>query len=73
MKANYIKVLKDIAGEENIVLSKEERYCYSYDATRLEYVPEVVVKVNSTQQISDIFKFASKEKIPVDSEASNIA
>ena len=65
MKTKDINILKDIVGEANVILSKEERHCYSYDSTRLEYMPDVVVRVRNTQQISDIFKFASAEKIPV--------
>ena len=65
MKTKDINNLKDIAGEENIILSEEERHCYSYDSTRLEYMPDVVVKARNTRQISDIFKYASVEKIPV--------
>jgi glycolate oxidase len=65
MKTKDINKLKEIAGEGNVILSEEERYCYSYDSTRLEYMPDAVVKVNSAQEISNIFKFASGEKIPV--------
>ncbi len=65
MKTEDMKSLKDIVGEENVILSEEERYCYSYDSTRLEYMPDVVVRARNTQQISDIFKYASAEKIPV--------
>ncbi len=48
MKTKDIKNLKDIVGEENIILSEEERYCYSYDSTRLEYMPDVVVRARNT-------------------------
>ena len=65
MKTKDINILKDIAGEANVILSEEERHCYSYDSTRLEYMPDIVVRARNTQQISDIFKFASAEKIPV--------
>jgi len=65
MNTKDINKIKEIAGEENVILSEEERHCYSYDSTRLEHMPEVVVRANSTRQISDIFKFASAEKIPV--------
>jgi len=65
MKTKNINKLKEIAGEGNVILSEEERHCYSYDSTRLEYMPDAVVKVNSAQEISNIFKFASEEKIPV--------
>ncbi len=65
MKTKNINKLKEIAGEGNVIVSEEERHCYSYDSTRLEYMPDAVVKVNSAQEISNIFKFASEEKIPV--------
>ena len=65
IKTKDINNLKDIVGEENVILSEEERYCYSYDSTRLEYMPDVVVRARNTQQVSDIFKYASEEKIPV--------
>ena len=65
MKSKDIDKLKEIAGEGNVIVSEEERHCYSYDSTRLEYMPDAVVKVNSAQEISNIFKFASEEKIPV--------
>jgi len=65
IKTKDINNLKDIVGEENVILSEEERYCYSYDSTRLEYMPDVVVRARNTQQVSDIFKYASAEKIPV--------
>jgi glycolate oxidase len=65
MKTKELDALKEIAGEENVITSEEERYCYSYDSTRLEYMPDVVVKASTADQISSIFKFASSQKIPV--------
>ena len=65
MKTKELDALKQIAGEENVIISEEERYCYSYDSTRLEYMPDAVVKASTVEQISNIFKFASSEKIPV--------
>lgn len=65
MKTKELNTLTEIVGQENVITSKEERFCYSYDSTRLEYMPDVVVKASSTEQISQIFKFASREKIPV--------
>jgi glycolate oxidase len=65
MKTKELDALKEIAGEENVITSEEERYCYSYDSTRLEYMPDAVVKASTVDQISNIFKFASSQKIPV--------
>jgi glycolate oxidase len=65
MKIKEINSIKEIVGEENVITSEEERYCYSYDSTRLEYMPDAVVKASTVEEISSIFKFASQEKIPV--------
>jgi len=65
MKTKELNIIKEIVGEENVITSEEERYCYSYDSTRLEYMPDVVVKASTVEEISNIFQFASQEKIPV--------
>jgi glycolate oxidase len=65
MKTKELNSIKEVVGEENVITSKEERYCYSYDSTRLEYMPDAVVKASTVEEISNIFKFASQEKIPV--------
>lgn len=65
MEKKYISELEQIVNSEDVSTSFEERLAYSYDSTRLEYIPDVVVKVHSAEQISRIIKFANDRKIPV--------
>jgi glycolate oxidase len=62
---DYIKYLKEIAGEEKVINDPEDKICFGYDSTRLEYLPDVIVKVKDSQQISSILKLANEYKIPV--------
>ncbi|MCL4377197.1 MAG: FAD-binding protein [Actinobacteria bacterium] len=65
MENNYICELEQIVNPENVITSFEERLTYSYDSTRLEYMPDVVVRVKNAEQISQIMKLANEYKIPV--------
>jgi glycolate oxidase len=65
MKESQIKYLKNIAGEEKVLTEPEDKICYGYDSTRLEYIPDAVVKVSNAGQVSDILKFANQFMIPV--------
>ncbi len=63
--------LREIAGESAVIYGDEEKMeMYSYDeATRVdrEYqkMPEVVVKVQSALQVSEILKLANAASVPV--------
>ncbi len=65
MDNNHISELEQIVDPENVITSYEERLTYSYDSTRLEYMPDVVVKVKNAQQISRIMQLANNYGIPV--------
>ena len=65
MDQAVINQLEGIVGADNVLTSKEERICYSYDATLFRSMPDVVVKPDNTKQISAIMTFANKEGIPV--------
>ena len=65
MEQTVVKQLEEIVGVDNVLTSKEERICYSYDATLFRSMPDVVVKPDTTEQISAIMRFANKEGIPV--------
>jgi len=63
-----IKNLKSVLGNENVLTSYEDRYCYAYDATALGdklYLPDVIVLPSSTEQVSEILKIADKYSMPV--------
>lgn len=57
--------IKDIAGNDNVLTSLEERICYSYDGTFQRGVPELVVFPANTKEVLEIVKLANEEKFPV--------
>ncbi len=65
MDQAVIKQLEEIVGADHVLTSKEERICYSYDATLFSSMPDVVVKPNTTKQVAAVMGFGNKEGIPV--------
>jgi glycolate oxidase len=64
--SSLVDRLRRIAGKENVLTSKEEMVAYSYDATNMwSHLPDVVVLPSGADQISEILKLASQDKIPV--------
>ncbi|MDI7259112.1 MAG: FAD-linked oxidase C-terminal domain-containing protein [Thermodesulfobacteriota bacterium] len=60
-----IKQITAICGKENTFSSREDLICYSYDATNLETLPDLVVFPKTTSQISEILRLANDHLIPV--------
>jgi glycolate oxidase len=60
-----IAELKSIVGKGNVLTSKADRICYSYDATQQSFLPDVIVHPGSTDEISRIMQLANRETIPV--------
>lgn len=65
MQSGIIKELKKIVGPENILTSREERVCYSFDATFQRGLPDAVVFPGSTPEVAEIVKLANVEKFPI--------
>ena len=65
MEKNLLSDLKKIVDEKRIFSSVEDRLCYSYDATNISYMPEMVVLPLTTQEVVDVVKYAHKNKIPL--------
>jgi glycolate oxidase len=65
LKDNIIRELAEIVGKGNILTSKADRICYSYDATQQIFLPDVIVHPESTDEISRIMKLANREHLPV--------
>jgi len=66
VSSQIIQQFKNIAGEKNVLLNEEELQNYSHDETEdLHFLPEVVVKPSSAEEISKILRLCNAEKIPV--------
>jgi len=65
MDSKLKKTLKNIVGSGNFCEGEAERFCYSFDATRLQYKPEVVVFAETTQQVAQIMELANENRTPV--------
>jgi glycolate oxidase len=57
--------IRNIVGKENVAEDKETRICYSYDATNLRYLPDLIVFPFNREQISAILKLANEARFPV--------
>jgi glycolate oxidase len=61
-----IESLCQIAGQANVLFDAEAIDRYSHDETvGLYHSPEVIVRATSTAQISEVFRLAQRERIPV--------
>lgn len=66
VSVEIVEKLKGIVGDEYVILDEDSLKLYSKDYTEnLSFNPEVIVKPNTTIQISEILKIANEEKIPV--------
>ena len=54
MKEEHVKYLEEIAGQDKVTTDIEDKICFGFDSTRLQYLPDVIVKVKDSQQISSI-------------------
>jgi len=61
-----IQQFKQIVGQQNIIIDEEKRYNYSHDETEdYSFLPDVVLKPGSTEEISAIMKLCNAHTIPV--------
>ena len=66
VNARILRQLEGIVGLENVLLDAERLEPYTHDETvGLRAEPEVVVRATSAQQVSDVFKLANLERVPV--------
>jgi len=66
LTSDLIAHLARIVGTGNVIVDDEARGIYGMDETEdFSFPPEVVLKPASTQQISEILKFASEHSVPV--------
>ena len=63
-----INDLKKILTHDNVLSSKEECYCYAQDSTHIKEPiksPDMVVFVETIEQVQNILKYANMHKFPV--------
>jgi len=66
LSAAHINDFKKICGDNNVVTNIEEMADYAHDETEsLYFLPEVVLKPRTAQEISEIFKICNRDIIPV--------
>ncbi|WP_242841719.1 FAD-binding oxidoreductase [Desulfitibacter alkalitolerans] len=65
LERRVIEKIIDIVGKENVYTNKEDRICYSYDATFQRQIPGLVVLPGSVQEIQAVVRLANLEKIPL--------
>ncbi|MFH1005160.1 MAG: FAD-linked oxidase C-terminal domain-containing protein [Bacteroidota bacterium] len=59
-------IFQKIAGNEFVISDAESLLKYSHDETEdLKFLPEVVIKPNTAEQVSEILKICNKEIIPI--------
>lgn len=62
----HLQAFQQITGEVHVFVDDEVLYQYSHDETEdLHYLPDVVIKPGSAQEISEILKVCNRYKIPV--------
>ena len=69
LKEQLIKDLEGMFGSQRVLKSELERYTYTYDSSfvsqQTEYFPDVVVCLESTEDVSKLMKYAWENEVPV--------
>jgi glycolate oxidase len=66
MKESVIASFRKIVGDENVFVDEEHRTEYGHDKTEdYQFMPDLVVKPGSTEEVSDVIKICNENKIPV--------
>ncbi|MFN2354447.1 MAG: FAD-binding oxidoreductase [Desulfopila sp.] len=62
---SIVRRLESIAGAENVSAATGDRLTHSYDATKQEFLPDVVVYAENRQQVQQIVTLAHDNKIAI--------
>jgi len=66
LDARHLDLFRDIVGAANVLTDEEALHRYAHDETEdLHYLPEVVLKPNTTEQVSSIMQLCQQESLPV--------
>jgi glycolate oxidase len=65
MEADVISKLCQVVGDENCSTRTADLYTYGFDASIHHESPDIVIRPENTQQVSEIVKLANEKKIPI--------
>lgn len=66
LTSTHIELFKKICGDKNVITNEEELNNYAHDQTEnLHFLPGVVLKVRTAEEISEVMKICNSNKIPV--------
>lgn len=66
LSTEHINAFKKITGEQFVVADEESLQHYSHDETEtLSFLPEIVIKPRTAEEISHIMKICNRDRIPV--------
>ncbi|MDR4498694.1 MAG: FAD-binding protein [Candidatus Scalindua sp.] len=60
-----VNELLRVLGKEKVLSGIEDRLCYSYDGTKQKALPDIVIRPNTTSDVSITLKVANKYEIPI--------
>lgn len=63
--SHVISSLQDAVSKDAVISDRETLICYSYDATRIESIPDLVLRPSTSLEVASILRIANNEKIPV--------
>lgn len=65
MKLDFRNDLVKLFQKDQVLISPEEKLCYSYDATNKSFLPDAVILPHSTEDVVKLMKYAHQHKITV--------
>ena len=66
LRAEHIDQFRSIVGDAYVLMDAETLYHYSHDETEtLSYLPDLVIKPRTAEEISAILKICNRDLIPV--------
>lgn len=60
-----IDSLQKVVGKDSVITDKESLLCYSYDATRIERMPDLLLRPGTPEDVASILKIANSGEIAV--------
>jgi len=65
MNSSQEKELRKLFEKDQLLITPEEKLCYSYDATAKSYLPDAVILAHSTEDAVKVVEFAHRHKMTV--------